>query len=209
MQFENDPFDCETTETGNRLSNEIAEAQQKKWETLIESTDFTHSSRKAWKSINKLSKDYVQLQQQCMVTVDQVAHQLFLNDKGNSTHRPSKANITDNHIIEHYLTSPFIMEELMKCIKIMKNNKATGLDDMLCEQIKHLGPRAMVWPKAMMYNILVSKKFFKLWRMSKVIAILKPDKDSSLPKHYRPISLLCHTYKLLERMILNRVNPIT
>ena len=58
MQFENDPFNSETTETGNRLSDEIAEAQQKKWQTLIESTDFTHSSRKAWKTINKLSKDY-------------------------------------------------------------------------------------------------------------------------------------------------------
>ena len=60
-----------------------------------------------------------------------------------------------------------------------------------------------------MNNILVSNKFPKLWRKSKVIAILKPGKDSSLHKSYRPISLLCHTYKLLERMILYRLNPIT
>ena len=33
MQFENDPFNSETTETGNILSDEIAEAQQKKWQT--------------------------------------------------------------------------------------------------------------------------------------------------------------------------------
>ena len=37
----------------------------------------------------------------------------------------------------------------------------------------------------------------------------EPGKDSSLPKSYRPISFLCHTYKLLERMMLNRLNPIT
>ena len=94
MQFENDPFNSETIETGNILSDEIAEAQQKKWKTLIESTEFTHSSRKAWKPINKLSKDYVQPQQRCKVTADQVAHQLLLYNKGNSTHRPSKAKIT-------------------------------------------------------------------------------------------------------------------
>ena len=48
-----------------------------------------------------------------------------------------------------------------------------------------------------------------MWHKSKVIDILKPGKDSSLPKSYRPISLQGHTYKLLERMILNRLNLIT
>ena len=163
-----------------------------------------------WKTINKLSKDYAQSQQQCKVTADQVAHQFLLNDKGNSTHRPSKAKIIDNHITEHSLTSPFTIEELMKGIKILNNNKAAGLDDMLCEQIKHnMGHNTSVWLKEMINTILVSKKFPKLWRKSKVIAILKPSKDFSLPKSYRPISLLCHTYKLLERMILDSLNPIT
>ena len=95
----------------------------------------------------------------------------------------------------------------MKGIKILKNNKAANLDDMLCDQITHLGAKATVWLKEMLNNIIVSKKFPYLWRKTKVIAILKPGKDSSLPKSYRQISLLCHTYKLLERMILNR--PIT
>ena len=48
----------------------------------------------------------------------------------------------------------------------------------------------------------------KAMEESNVIAILKPGKDSTLPKSYRPISLLCHTYKLFERMILNRLNPL-
>ena len=66
-----------------------------------------------------------------------------------------------------------------------------------------------VCPKEMMNNILVSKKFPMLWCKTKVIAMLKPVRDSSLPKSYRPITLLCHTYKLFERMIMNRINPIT
>ena len=67
----------------------------------------------------------------------------------------------------------------MKGIKILKNNKAADLDGMQCEQIKHLGSKAMVWQKEMMNNILVSKKFPMLWHKSKLIAILKPVKDSS------------------------------
>ena len=42
-------------------------------------------------------------------------------------------------------------------------------------------------------------------RQSKIIAILKHGKDSAIPKTCRPISLLCHTYKLYEIMILNRI----
>ena len=37
------------------------------------------------------------------------------------------------------------------------------------------------------------------------MAILKPGKDPSEAKSFRPISLLCHTYKLFERLILNRL----
>ena len=40
------------------------------------------------------------------------------------------------------------------------------------------------------------------------IAILKPGKYSAIPTSYRPMSLLYHTYKLYERMILNRVTPL-
>ena len=36
------------------------------------------------------------------------------------------------------------------------------------------------------------------------MALLKPGKDPSVAKSFRPISLLCHTYKL-ERLILNRI----
>ena len=41
-----------------------------------------------------------------------------------------------------------------------------------------------------------------------IIAILKPGKDSAIPKNYIPIYLVYHTYKLYERMILNRIAPV-
>ena len=60
----------------------------------------------------------------------------------------------------------------------------------------------------MLSKCLTENKIRKLWKQSKIIAILKPGKYSAIPKSYRHISLLCHTYKLYERMILNRVTPM-
>ena len=63
-------------------------------------------------------------------------------------------------------------------------------------------------PQRLRLNIcFMENKIPTVWRQSKIIGILKPGKDSSIPKNYLPISLLCHTYKLYERMILNRIAP--
>ena len=76
------------------------------------------------------------------------------------------------------------------------------------EQLKNLGPRAHKWLQTMLSKRLTENNISKLWRQSKLIAILKPGKDSATPKSYRPISLLCHTYKSYERIILNRVTSL-
>ena len=41
-------------------------------------------------------------------------------------------------------------------------------------------------------------------RMQSMETILKPGKDSAIPKSYRSISLLCHMYKLYKHLIRNR-----
>ena len=41
-----------------------------------------------------------------------------------------------------------------------------------------------------------------------VVAIPKPTKPVGDPKSYRPISLLCVPYKILEKLIYNRVEPL-
>ena len=99
-------------------------------------------------------------------------------------------------------------EEYRKDIAALKYNKATGIDDVLVDQLMNLGPRAHKWLQIMLSKCLTENKIPTFWRQSKIIAILKPGKDSAIPKSYRPISILCHTYKLYERMILNRVTPL-
>lgn len=101
------------------------------------------------------------------------------------------------------------MGELLLGIKVMKNNKAAGHDDILCEQVKHLGPAAKQWLLDLFNSCLRTNKLPKMRRQTKIVTILKPGKDPADPKNFRAISLLGHAYKLFERLILNRLGPIT
>ena len=209
LRFEDDPFSDDTIELGEALASSITEERRKRWQEFIESTDMTHSSRKAWKTIRILGNDYTKSQPRPQVTADQVAHQLLLNSQGNPNPRPQRAKLSraanESSRDSTGFTRPFTMSELESAMKAMKNNKAAGLDDVLVEQIKHFGPGARRWLLDMVNKCVSSNKIPKMWRKARVIALLKPGKDPAIPKSYRPISLLCHLYKLFERLLLNRI----
>ena len=167
----------------------------------------THNSRKAWENINKFSNDPTSSNPPCLVTTNQVAHELLVNGRGTMSSKPKIPVLppaTEGYTSKVY---PFSDGEYNKLVAALKNNKAAGRDDILVEQLKHLGPKGHKWLLRMLNICFMENKIPTVWRQSKNVAILNPGKDSSIPKNYRPISLLCHTYKLYERMILNRIAP--
>ena len=177
----------------------ISEERRKAWQTLIESTDMTHNSK-----IRKLCDDPCKPKQHCNTTANQVAHQLLLN--GRAPNRQPKVRLDrQRYPDDPGFTRAFTAAELNIGIRVLKKGKAPGLDDIQTELIKQFGPKARDWLIRFFNNCTATKKIPKLWRQDKVVALLKPRKDPSVVKSFRPISLLGHTYKLFERLILNRI----
>jgi Reverse transcriptase (RNA-dependent DNA polymerase) len=106
------------------------------------------------------------------------------------------------------VSSNFILEELELAILAMKSSKAAGLDDIYPEFIKNCGPGTKTWIITFMNDVLTNSKLPKSFKRAKVISILKLGKDGSDPAHYRQIALLSVVYKLLERLILQRIQPL-
>ena len=128
------------------------------------------------------------------------------------TNRVTMSNKPKRHVLsltaEESMVHPFSEEEHRRGIATLKNNKAAGIDDVLVEQLKNLGPKTHKWMACNAQQLLHwEDKIPTIWRKSKIIAISKPGKDSVTPKSYPQISLLCHTYKLYEHLILNRIAP--
>jgi len=143
------------------------------------------------------------------VTPDQIAGALLLMGKTKAHQKIPQKHIRQNTETKyHDGNKPFRANELDKAILEMKSGKASGVDDLKAEQIKHFGPAAKSWLLGLFNNILLRCRIPRQWCKAQVIAILKRGKDPDDPKSYRPISLLCHLYQLLERMLLPRLTDL-
>lgn len=102
----------------------------------------------------------------------------------------------------------FNLSDINEAIQLLKTGKACGADDVSVELIKHMGPVAILWVLGIFNTCPTTYKIPKLWRRVKVVALLEPGKSPDDPKSYRPISLFCHTYKLFESLLLNRLMAV-
>ena len=111
---------------------------------------------------------------------------------------PDPVNISDN----------FSQREFAAALQHLKPSKAPGPDSICSELILHAGAALKSWLRDFLSSCLRRPKIPKIWRRALVVAIPKPAKPVGDPKSYRPISLLCVPYKILERLIYARVEPL-
>lgn len=95
--------------------------------------------------------------------------------------------------------------EVVKSIKSLKNGKSAGHDMITSIILKNLPRKALVFIIKVINGIFSTGYFPKDWKLAKVIPIGKKGKDSSKICNYRPISLLPHLSKVVEKIIKSRL----
>ena len=159
--------------------NTTSEMRQSSWQTAIEDLDMARNSHKAWKLTEKLNNDYAKpTQQHSNITTNQIAHQLLLNGKTTHTTRQFKSNLTTDGCNPN-LTKPFYLTKSKQCIDSLKNGKATGLDNIMTEELKHFGQQVLVWLVQLFNNCLDSMRIPKMWLRSRVVASTLTRKELS------------------------------
>ncbi len=197
--------------------NVLGEKRAERWEETVSGIDFTHSSRKAWATMNRLTGRSSK-PRPCPVTANSIASVLVNNGRWNDRSAEAKAHSyhvnaeIKTHLASQPASSPLSKrisrEELMDAIIFLPNGKAPGVDQAPPELLKHMGLQPIEWLRDFLSDCLEKTTIPAIWRQAKVSAILKPCKPSEKPESYRPISLLCMSYKLMERIILSRINHI-
>ena len=115
----------------------------------------THNSCKAWKMIKKLSNDLTTSNPPCLVSANQVAHQLLDNGRGTMRSKRNRPVLPPATEVDHSMVYPFSREEYMKGITILKNNK--DMINFLVVNLKNLSPKAYRWLLTMLNKMLHGK----------------------------------------------------
>lgn len=104
----------------------------------------------------------------------------------------------------------FTFQELKYALKSKKKDTSTGSDGKTYSMIRYLPDNAL---KIILnnYNNIWNYLFNipQAWKHFRIIALLKPLKDSHLESLYRPISLISGFIKIFNTMIKNRLEWLT
>jgi ribonuclease HI len=102
------------------------------------------------------------------------------------------------------LNEMFNLHELKQAIRSAKINKSPGDDGIPYEFLKHLHKNALNILLVFYNKIWKEGKLPTDWHHSVILPLLKPNKGSSNPESYRPISLTPTLCKIMETMITKR-----
>lgn len=113
--------------------------------------------------------------------------------------------IADFHMRETTEITPVSAQELRLHIQRLPKRKSPGPDLINNEILKHLSKKAVAYLTSICNGCMRLGYFPLHWRTANVLPIYKTGKDKHNPDSYRPISLLSTLAKLLEKVILTRL----
>ena len=216
QHFLRSPGGPDSDRAATALLTRLDGKRRNRWSETVRDIDFSHSSRLAWNTINNLTGRSRQSPRQCPVSADAIASQLVKNGKYKDVNRRS-SRLVLQEVSDLWRAEPlhpanvsgsFSHREFAAALQHLKPGKAPGPDSICPELIIHAGAGLKSWLRGFLSSCLHHLKIPKIWRRALVVAVSKPSKLVEDPRSYRPISLLCVPYKILERLIYARVESL-
>lgn len=178
--------------------------------------DFTHSSHKAWGLKKRLGDRSYGEQKHENFRFNKVASRLIEIEKiqiCKDHSRAIKAELKRQKKLlqeENIVGKLFTINEIDIALSKTRINKAAGFDGIYTKFIKYSEPRTREWLSWLFYSDILETNTLNIprkFKRAKVIALLKSEKFGAEAADYHPILLLSIPYKILEKLILKRIQP--
>ena len=203
-----------------KIKQKITYLKKEQWETLCKNKD-PKSCRRVWSKINALNgKSKSQTQKPLLVNDKLIENQneiveIFATELQSSfkidfdKFVPEKKaqNFTPDKTINFENINLLTIQELKKAILSLKKRAAPGFDGVRNIQIFQAAKSQtfLIQLLKILNFSLKSGLVPPIWKIAKVIMILKAGKPEKDPGSYRPVSLLSCLCKLLEKIVNSRL----
>ena len=209
-----DQDDLRLRELNKNINLSIKKHRQDKWTEHLKNCE--PNSKKLWSTIKELTNPQKRADNQSVcfgkkhfLDPKKIASKLNEQYTPAATTKPSKQ-------FRHFLRKTrqksedpavtITAQQVQAAIKKSKSSKALGPDHISPIMLKHLGPVAQNY-LANLYTHAVNQAIIPpLWKVGRIIPLLKPGKPADQGTSYRPISLLSPLAKTLEAIILVPLN---
>ena len=109
--------------------------------------------------------------------------------------------------ITEYIDFLLNQSDIMECVKSLKIKNCEGYDQ-IPQRVLSEGIEILLTPLTGLFKRIISQnKIPDQWRISKTIPIHKKGQKQNI-ENYHPISNLCSTSKIFERLILTRIKNL-
>jgi len=175
------PVGTDSDRAASSLLSRLQQKKQEQWEETVNSIDFSHPSRKAWRTINKLTGRSGRSSRQCPVSANSIASQLVKNG-AHKTGSLESTRLVSKQLSDlckipkpegHNISEPFRPEEFAAALRCLKPGKSPGLDTIFPEFILHAGLALKSWYCDFLNSSMHQLKIPKIWRRALVVAIPK------------------------------------
>ena len=209
------------SDLNTEIDEDIRHEQHTKWKQILDHITYNTNPSKLWKLIRGLNNKYtdttdtheaILANNTDTIPTDTEQANILNKHYSNISRLPHRQE--DRHILRslHSLTldttfTPFTPAMVVDAVRGTKNTSSTGPDGISYQHLKHLGPHAIRALTDIFNYSLAHNSIPNIWKLAKIVPILKPNKPPTEPASYRPISLLCNPSKILERLVLNNITP--
>ena len=139
------PVGTDSDRAATSLLSRLGQKKQERREEAVISIEFSRSSHKAWRTINKLTGRSGRAFRQCPISANSIASQLVKNGAQKTGDRKStrlvNRELSDLWKIPtpegHSISEPFRPEELTAALRRLKPGRSPGLDSIFPEFIFH------------------------------------------------------------------------
>uniref|UniRef100_H3A6M1 Endonuclease/exonuclease/phosphatase domain-containing protein n=1 Tax=Latimeria chalumnae TaxID=7897 RepID=H3A6M1_LATCH len=130
--------------TATAMLQSLNSAGYERWKSLVEETNFTHSSKKAWALLHQLGGANPAYKHRTTIRADTIASHLIQTSKAPVDKKVMQQLSTNLMAAQRSSTmsDPFALNELNTALSATKSGKAAGPDGVYPKFLKALGPKA-------------------------------------------------------------------